>query len=69
MTWILLVHRAMNEVRCELSLPRSMGGDGRIDSWQERIILGSIPVDHELLAIRPPQPPQPDINVDVKRRA
>ena len=69
MTWILLVHRGMNEVRCELSLPRSMGADGRIDSWQERIILGSIPVDPELLEITPPQPPLPDINVDVKRRA
>jgi hypothetical protein len=69
MTWILLVHRAMNEVRCELSLPRSMGGDGRIDSWQERIILGSIPVDPAAVEITPPQPPLPDINVDVKRRA
>lgn len=69
MTWILLVHRAMDEVRYELSLPRSMGSDGRIDSWQERIILGSIPVDLEVLEISPPQPQQPDIRVDVKRRA
>lgn len=68
MTWILLVYRGMTEVRCELSLPRSMGGDGRIDSWQERIILGSIPVDPEVLEITPPQSPPPDINVDVKRR-
>lgn len=69
MTWILLVHRAMNEVRCELSLPSSMGPDGRISSWQERIILGSIPVDPEALEITPPPQPLPDINVDVKRRA
>lgn len=69
MTWILLVHRAMNEVRYELSLPRSMGNDGRIDTWQERIILGSIPVDSELLEITPPQLPQSDISIDVKRRA
>jgi hypothetical protein len=69
MTWILLVHRAVSEVRCELSLPRSMGNDGHIDSWQERIILGSIPVDTELLEITPSQPSQPDINIDIKRRA
>lgn len=69
MTWILLVHRAMNEVRCELSLPSSMGPDGRISSWQERIFLGSIPVDPEALEITPPPQPLPDINVDVKRRA
>lgn len=70
MTWILLVHRAHGEVRCELSLPTSMGPDGRVDGWQERIILGAIPTDPELVEITPPSPPQqPDINVDVKRRA
>lgn len=70
MTWILLVHRGREEVRCELSLPTSMGIDGRVDGWQERIILGAIPTDPGLLAIVPPSPPdQPDISVDVKRRA
>jgi hypothetical protein len=70
MTWILLVHRALGEVRCELSLPTSMGTDGRVDGWQERIILGSIPTDPDTLELTAPTPPnQPDINVDVKRRA
>ena len=70
MTWILLVHRAQGEVRCELSLPTSMGPDGRVDDWQERIILGSIPTDPDVLNIVPPSPPkQPDIDVAVKRRA
>ena len=70
MTWILLVHRAQGEVRCELSLPTSMGSDGRVDGWQERNILGATPTDLDLLEITPPSPPdQPDINVDVKRRA
>lgn len=69
MTWILLVHRAQGEVRCELSLPTSMGADGRVDGWQERIILGSIPTDPGLLAATPPTTQLPDINVDVKRRA
>ncbi|CAN7336205.1 hypothetical protein LJR029_005734 [Caballeronia sp. LjRoot29] len=69
-TWILLVHRAHGEVRCELSLPTSMGLDGRVDGWQERIILGAIPTDPAILEITPPSPPhQPDIDVDVKRRA
>lgn len=69
MTWILLVHRARGEVRCELSLPTSMGSDGRVDGWRERIILKSIPTDTEFVEITPPQPLQPDISVDVKRRA
>lgn len=69
MTWILLVYRAINEVRCEISLPLSMGSDGRIEIWQERIILGSIPIDPEFLEVTPPTPSLPDINVAVKRRA
>lgn len=68
MTWILLVHRALGEVRCELSLPTSMGVDGRVDGWRERIILGAVPTDPEILEITPAQPLQPDITVDVKRR-
>lgn len=69
MTWILLVHRARGEVRCELSLPTSMGMDGRVDGWRERIILSAIPTDPEVLEIAPPLPPLPDITIDVKRRA
>jgi hypothetical protein len=44
-TWILLIHRAKNEVRSELSLPAAIGDDGRIDSWSERIILPVIALD------------------------
>ncbi|GKS98827.1 hypothetical protein AVKW3434_05585 [Acidovorax sp. SUPP3434] len=69
MTWILLVHRAPGEVRCEMSLPTSMGTDGRVDGWRERIILKSIPTDPDFVEITPPQSVQPDISVDVKRRA
>ena len=69
-TWILLVHRAQGEVRYELSLPTSMGPDGRVDGWQERIILGSIPTDPDFLETASPTPPQqPDIDVAVKRRS
>jgi hypothetical protein len=69
MTWYLLFHRALDEMRCELSLPLSMGNDGRIVDWQERIILGAIPTDPESLELTPPAPPQPDIDVAIKRRA
>lgn len=69
MTWYLLFHRAINEVRCELSLPLSMGNDGRIVDWQERIILGTIPTDPESLELPSPAPTQPDIDVAIKRRA
>ncbi len=67
MTWVLLIHRAADEVRCELSLPFSMALDGHIDGWCERILLGSIPIDGDLVEVEPPT--QPDINVEVKRRA
>lgn len=68
-TWILLIHRASNEVRCELSLPISIGEDGHIDAWRERILLGSIPLDGDLAQAVPTPPPLPDITIDVKRRA
>jgi hypothetical protein len=66
MTWILLIHRAQNEVRSELSLPSSIAEDGHIDGWRERILLGSISFDADLVEIVPP--PQPDITIDVRRR-
>jgi hypothetical protein len=66
-TWILLIHRAKSEVRCELSLPSSMGADGRINAWHERIILDAIPVDGDPMEIVVPE--VPDIEVNVQRRA
>jgi hypothetical protein len=66
-TWVLLIHRAGNEVRCELSLPSSMGTDGRIDAWHERIVLEAVPVDGTQLDIEVSD--LPDIDVDVQRRA
>lgn len=66
-TWLLLIYRSANEVRCELSLPSSMGVDGRIDGWRERILLGSVPLDGDLVEVVPPA--SPDITIDVKRRA
>ncbi|AME28748.1 hypothetical protein [Burkholderia sp. PAMC 26561] len=66
-TWLLLVHHARGEIRCELSLPLDIGDDGRISVWQERILLPSMPLDPELINIVPPT--QPDIDVAVRRKA
>lgn len=65
-TWILLIHRTQNEVRCELSLPSSIGDDGRIDGWQERILLTPVPVDNEPTEVLPP--PMQDVEIEIKRR-
>lgn len=65
MTWILLVHRTRGEVRCELSLPSSMG-DGYIEAWHERILLTPVPIDSEVSVN---VPDQPDIAIEIKRKA
>ncbi len=66
-TWLLLMYRDDREVRSELSLPYSIDYDGRINGWQERILLTAIPLDGEPIEITPPS--SPDIVVDVKRKA
>jgi len=67
LTWFLLLHRTMDEIRSELSLPREMSVDGRITRWQERIILSAVPLDGEAVEIVPPE--GPDLDIDVKRKA
>jgi hypothetical protein len=44
LTWILLIARIGDEVRCELSLPAVIGEDDRVEGWRERIILDPIRV-------------------------
>lgn len=67
LTWFLLLHRASDEIRCELSLPLEMSPDGRITRWQERIILSAIPLDGDEIEIVVPE--GPDLDIDVKRKA
>ena len=67
LTWFLLLHRAANEIRCELSLPSAMSSDGRITRWQERILISAIPLDGEEIEVEAPQ--GPDLDIDVKRKA
>jgi hypothetical protein len=47
-TWVLIYHldRKKKLLRSELSLPKSVGIDGRIDDWLDRLILGPISFDH-----------------------
>lgn len=65
-TWLLLIARGTEEVRCELSLPKAIGDDGRVESWSERIILGPIGRDGEPTVT--PADQEPDIVVEVSRR-
>lgn len=71
-TWLLLIHRdrGTRELRTELSRPVSMGEDGRVDAWSERIILGAVPFD-DPVRVDPKSPEDlgPEIDVEIKRRA
>jgi hypothetical protein len=68
-TWVLMHHTdtTRGEIRLELSRPSDIGNDGKISEWAERIILGTIPFDDELVEIYPPT--GPDIDIDIRRRA
>ena len=65
-TWVLLIHLAENEVRCELSLPSSIS-NGKINGWKERVILPSMQLDNDSVEIELPE--LPDIEVPIKKKA
>jgi len=60
-TWVLLYNVTETEIRAELSLPDSMV-DGFIDTWLERIILPSMP-------LQPSVPVHPSVGVPAPRPA
>jgi len=67
-TWLLMFSINNNEVLSELSLPISF--NGKVNGWNERIILGSIPLDPTSTDIPlSPLPQLPDIDVLISRRA
>jgi hypothetical protein len=66
-TWVLLFYRDEKEIRAELSLPDSIGDDGHINGWRERIILGAQPLDDDIAQAAPDFGPDPTI--DVRRRS
>jgi hypothetical protein len=65
LTWILLISHDASKVKSELSLPISC--DGKINGWEERIILPDIDADPVLVA--PVIPSLPDIEIEVRRKA
>lgn len=70
-TFIFLIHLDLmgRELRMELSIPVSIV-EGRIDSWQERILLPSLPLDGDRLNFAPE--PGPDgggeLDIEVTRK-
>jgi hypothetical protein len=69
MTWVFLItHDRDHGARAELSLPLTIGIDGRIESWSERIILPRLDDDGGGAARRDAEP-GPEFDVDVARRA
>jgi hypothetical protein len=66
-TWILLFHNDAKEIRAELSLPNSIGEDGHINGWRDRIIIGSQLLDGDKAPAAPDFGPDPTI--DVRRKA
>lgn len=65
-TWFLLIARGVDEVRCELSLPKAIGDDGRVESWAERIVLASVSCDCDPVVMQADQ--GQDIVIEVSRR-
>ncbi|MFO2234306.1 hypothetical protein QOU29_16540 [Pseudomonas aeruginosa] len=67
-TWILLHHTdpAKKEIRMELSRPSGIGKGGKISSWSERIMLGSIDLDDDFTEIT--HPSGPDIDIEIRRK-
>lgn len=66
-TWMLLYHFAIDEIRCELSLPSEIGSDGRIKSWKERIILKPILLGEPPIEVR--LTTNQDIDIEIRRKA
>jgi hypothetical protein len=72
-TWLLLVYRDISkrQMRSELSRPISMGSEGKVNGWAERIILAPQELDGipEILLGGGNGPQGPEVTVDIKRRA
>lgn len=67
-TWVLLICVCESEVRSELALPVSIGIDGRVEEWRERIILPALALDETRLPIAAFEEPE-EIVVEVIRKA
>jgi hypothetical protein len=65
-TWMLLIARVGDQIRCELSLPSIIADDGRVERWEERIILP--PFDLGPVADELPEDDGGDIDMEIARR-
>jgi hypothetical protein len=66
--WALVHHVDVEaqEVRCELSLPVSIGTDGRVEGWHRRIVLPDLPFNAPAI---PERSPTEEIDIEVRRRS
>jgi hypothetical protein len=67
MTWVLLISRNEDEVRCELSLPTSFDYSGHVGTPVERIILEPINIDGDRVEI-PGADGRDDIDIQISKR-
>jgi hypothetical protein len=69
-TWLFLIYRdtKFGEMRYELSLPTSMGEDGHVDDWAERIIFPPTLFDSTEVACGEDDGGQsPEITVEIRK--
>lgn len=66
--WALVHHVDVEgqEVRCELSLPISVGADGRVEGWHRRIMLPELSFKAPAI---PERSPTDEIDIEVRRRS
>lgn len=55
LTWFLVIYAATDEIRLELALPFSVGSDGLVSGWIERILLPPLPISGAILPVDPHQ--------------
>jgi len=65
--WLLLVHRAGQQVRLELSLPVAIDAHGHVELWQERIIVEPFDLDSGAPISLPEDEPIVDVTVTRKQ--
>jgi hypothetical protein len=71
--WLLIrVDERAGVLHAELSTPVLMGGDRKISGWDERIILGEVPFDSEMISVLADQRAESEAGVvddiQIKRR-
>jgi hypothetical protein len=63
---MLLISRVGDDIRCELSLPSLVAEDGRVERWEERIILPFFEMGYDAGELS--EDNGGDIDVEITRR-